>query len=426
MAIFKKWFAGWLCVLSVVWLSGCDIASLTEPTATVVVPTATPEPTVEATPEPYSGAGFDGFLAGLEGSLLRDRPGLVTQYMARLPAGPLTDGERAIFIWLGQATSVLVVGDMNNWDVNAGLPLRHIDGTDFWFGEGRYEPTTRLDYKVVVNGTDWRLDPLNPRTIMSGLGPNSELVMPGYVGPTELEPPTRDYPAGTLTQHTLDSDHLNQIRTFFVYQPASQLVGQSLPSVYFHDGGDYLNLINTPAILDRLIAEGDIPPVVAVFVPPINREAEYSRDKAYINFFADELVPFVQETYGTSVEPAQTGTVGVSLGGLVAVSLGVSRPGTFGLSAAYSGAYTLDDDAIILQIGGQSPPPVRLYLVVGTYETAVGGDALAGDLLGGNQRLVQVLESRGYDFRYTEAHEGHSWGLWQGYLGEGLRWLYGE
>lgn len=409
-----------------VWLSGCDGVPFVEPTATMVVPTDTPEPTIEPTPEPYSGAGFDLFLAELEGSLLRDRPGLVTQYMARLPAGPLTSDNRAIFIWLGQAASVLVVGDMNNWDVNAGLPLRHIDGTDFWFAEASYEPTARLDYKFVVNGSDWRLDPLNPYTIMGGFGPNSELRMSDYVVPPELEPPTTDYPAGTLTQHTLDSTHLNQTRTFFVYQPASQLIGQQLPSVYIHDGGDYLNLIDAPAILDRLIADGDIPPLVAVFVPPINRELEYNRDKAYINFIADELVPFVQETYDTDPAPAQTGTMGVSLGGLMAVSLGTSRPETFGLVGGYSGAYALDNDALIFQIGGQSPPPIRLYLVVGSYETAIGGNDTDGNLLEANQRLVQVLQSRGYAFEYVEAHEGHSWGLWQGYFGAGLRWLYGE
>ena len=34
----------------------------------------------------------------------------------------------------------------------------------------------------MIDGSDWRLDPLNPRQVTGGFGPNSELVMPGWPG----------------------------------------------------------------------------------------------------------------------------------------------------------------------------------------------------------------------------------------------------
>ena len=415
------------CILFASLLAACQggIPAL-EATPSPPPATATPLPATLPAADPYSGAGFDAFLAELEGSLLRDRPALVTRYMAQLPAGPLTDGDRAIFLWQGTARSgVQVVGDMNSWDPAGGLPLRRIEGSDLWVGEARYEPDARLDYKFVVDGGTWLLDPLNPRTMLGGFGPNSELAMPAYQPPPELTPAAGEIPAGTLTEHTLESSALGQTRTFFVYQPASQLIGAKLPSVYIHDGGEYISLIDAPAILDRLIADGAIPPLVAVFIPPVNRTLEYAGSEAYITFLAEELVPFVQATYDTDPSPAQTANVGASLGGLLAVAAAVSRPGVFGLAGGYSGAYSVGGDAVIGALRRAGPLPLRLYLAVGIYELAVSGDPDEGNLLAANQRLVQVLQADGYDYVYVETSQGHSWGQWRDFLGDGLRFLYG-
>jgi len=350
---------------------------------------------------------------------------LVNRYIANLPVAPLTDGNRAIFFWRGTAfDSVQVVGDMNNWDPARGPVLRHIDGTDLWIGDATYETDARLDYKFVIDGAEWVLDPLNPRTILGGFGPNSELAMPDYLLPPELQPPTAPIPTGTITDHTLDSAALEQTRTFFVYAPAGQIIGEKLPAVYIHDGGEYINLIDAPAILDRLIAAGEIPPLVAVFIPPFDRSQEYDRNDAYVQFLADELVPFVRQNYDTDPDPAKTGTLGASLGGLIAVHAGLTRPDTFGLVGGYSGAYTMDNDAVIRQVGRAGTEAVRFYLNVGIYETAVGGDPDTGNLLAANRRLVEALSTGDYDFQYLEAPQGHSWGLWRDYFGDGLRFLY--
>jgi enterochelin esterase family protein len=394
-------------------------------TATPIPATATAEPTATERPEPGSVAGFAAFLEEAEASRPADRQPLVNRYTAELEA-PLVEETTAIFIWRGEAQSVVVVGDMTNWDPEAGLPLTRLEGTDLWYLENEFPAEARLDYKFVVDGQEWRLDPLNPRTMVGGFGPNSELVMGGYEAPAELQPPAGAIPAGSVTRHTLDSAVLGQTRTFHVYSPPGQLIGEALPSVYFHDGGDYLNLIDTPAILDRLIASRAIPPLIAVFIPPVNRELEYNRNDAYVTFLADELAPFVRATYGVDGDPAKTGTAGASMGGLIAVHAALSRPDTFGLALAQSGAYSLDGDAVIERVLMGEDGPARFYLVVGSYETAIGGDSLVGDLLGANRRLRQALQQRFYDVAYQELPQGHSWGLWQATLGDGLRFLYGE
>lgn len=416
------------------WLSGCnDTPDNTLPTSTApvhvqatlsaTVPVVvTPQPTL--TPEATILTLWDAFLVEVNNLSPTERQQRVDTYLATIEVTPLTDGERAIFLWQGEALSVVLAGDMNGWNLDAAAAFQQIANTDLWYLEATFPPDARLDYKIVVNGGNWQLDPLNPRTMLGGFGPNSELVMPGYAAPAEL---SGDAPAGTVTQHRLTSDVLRRERTFYVYTPAQFDPTLVYPSLYVHDGTDYLHLIDTPLILDRLIAAGEIPPLVVVFIPPLQREVEYRRDDAYVTFLADEVVPYVQTQYHTSPDARQTGTLGASMGGLISVYAAAVRPDIFGLVVGQSGAYSLDDDAVIQLIAARPQPlPVHFYLVVGTYETSVGGNDQEGNLLAANQRLVATLESQGIVYRYTELPDGHSWGLWQRQLGAALHFLYGQ
>jgi enterochelin esterase family protein len=152
-----------------------------------------------------------------------------------------------------------------------------------------------------------------------------------------------------------------------------------------------------------------------------------------MSFLADELVPFVQATYGTDPDSARTGTLGASLGGVAALYAAISRPDVFKLAAGQSGAYSVNSDALVrqlqaqrqedLQAGDLSGGQTRIYLVVGTYETAVAINGDSGDLLAANRRLEESLSELGITHQLDERPEGHSWGLWQGTLGRALDYL---
>jgi enterochelin esterase family protein len=292
-----------------------------------------------------------------------------------------------------------------------------------WYYAAEFEPNARLDYKFVLNGADYRLDPLNPNTVRGGFGENSELVMPEYQRPPELLPTAEEIPAGTVSSHTLNSSYLNHTRTFYVYQPPGQLVGAKLPAVYFNDGTDFLNIIDAPAILDRLIAGRQIPPVIAVFVLPVIRSEDYTLNENYAHFMALELVPFIQANFDADPAPEKTAVLGPSLGGLAAVHTAVLHPDVFGLAAGQSGAYSVNDGALLRRIAGQGAPGVKFYLVVGSYETAVSGSSDEGNLLEANRQLADILEDKGYPYLYEELPQGHSWGLWQSTIGRALGYL---
>jgi enterochelin esterase family protein len=253
--------------------------------------------------------------------------------------------------------------------------------------------------------------------------------MPGYEIPTELLPSEMVIPQGMITSHTIDSSYVNQTRTFFVYEPAGQIVGGKLPTIYFNNGTQYLNLIDTPAILDSLIAKRIIPPLIAVFVPPINISQEYMLEDAYVAFLADELVPYVQQAYDADPNPEKTGVMGSSLGGLAAVYTAFTRPDVFGLAAGQSGDYGVNENKLIQlakrhQAGTANSQPVRYYLVAGTYETADGDES--GTILVANRRLAEALDTTDQVFLYEERPEGQSLGLVEGTIGRALAFLYGN
>jgi enterochelin esterase family protein len=349
---------------------------------------------------------------------------LVNRFLAQIENGPIMDGNRVIFIYQGAAHTVQLNGDMNSWIMAEAMSLTRLEGTDMWYLTADIDPKARLEYQYIVNGTDIRLDPLNANSFRGVFGLNSELVMPGYIPPPELLPTADEIPAGTLSTHTIDSSFLNQTRTVIVYQPPGQLVGAKLPSVYFNDGSDFLNLIDTPEILDRLIAARQIPPLIAVFIPPIIRNDDYNRNEAYADFMAEELVPIVQANFGADPAADKTAVLGASRGGLAAVHTAVLHPEVFGLVAGLSGAYSTDDGALLLRVAGQGAPGVNFYLVVGTYETAVSGTPTEGNLLEVNRLLVDILEEKEYPYLYEELPEGHSWGLWEATIGQGLSYLF--
>lgn len=389
--------------------------------------------------DPYAGlegeavgslAVWDRFFAHA-GSLDREaRSAALDRLWGNLEAVPVYRDTVALFLYRGEADRVVIAGDMNGWNPDRGIKMKRLAGTNLWHARVHFEPTARLDYKFVIDGDRWIVDPHNPRTMPGGFGPNSELRMPGYEAAWFLDPRFdrlgEAAPAGRLYEHSIWSEALGVNRRFAIYTPHGwQLAFQRpSPSLYLNDGSDYLRLIDTPELLDRMIARGTIPPLVVIFIDTEDRRAEYVPNEKYLSFLTDELIPFVQWEYRTSPDPGLTAILGVSMGGLSSVYAGVARPDVFGLVGAHSGAF-LYGGAEVLALAEHAPSlPLRFALTVGTYERAVSGDSNEGDLLTAQRRLAAILADRGANCRVVERPEGHSWGLWRGDLDNTLGFLF--
>jgi enterochelin esterase-like enzyme len=313
-------------------------------------------------------------------------------------------------IYRGAANSVTVAGDANNWSPSANS-LIHIYATDFWYYSAYFESDARLDYKFVLNGSNWILDPRNPYTCSGGFGPNSELRMPAYVPAPEIvyDP---SIPHGALHDTTFFSTNLNNSRRIRVYTPPNyNSETQRYGVILFHDGLEYISLAQTNNVLDYLIGHHRIRPVIAVFVPPVNRTPEYAGDQQnqFTAFIMNEVMPWVDASYRTVSDPAQRAVLGASYGGNISLWIGMNYPGVFGCIAPQS-SYIQPN----IQTRFQNDPPlsVRLYLDLGTYDIP--------ELIPMVHQFVTTLQQHGYDYRFIEYPEGHSWGNWRAHIDNAL------
>lgn len=203
-------------------------------------------------------------------------------WKSRKKAGqiPLVAGDSVTFLYRGSvpaelkglgATSVAWAGDFNSWGSkpfdNKG---RRIRNTSIWVLSASFPSTSRLDYKVIINGKDWILDPDNPYYQYAGVGggtPNSELRMPGWKrDPAQEENP--NVAKGNLKAGSILSTHMGYEIRYIVYTPAGTPADAPLPPLYVTDGSEYLDarLGNMPLVLDNLIATKKINPIKVVFV----------------------------------------------------------------------------------------------------------------------------------------------------------------
>lgn len=328
---------------------------------------------------------------------------------------------RALFAFRSPAERVFLAGDMNGWSTSA-QPFERLAGTDLHVLEIEVADGARLDYKLVVSGTEWTLDPWNPRTMTGGYGPNSELRTPAYVPSVEVE--TRpETVTGSWTDVTIESRAMGGPRRAFVWSPDPSGAARPLPVLYLLDGTDYRDFARAHVVAGNLLASRAIPPIALVLVPAVDRRSEYERSEVFERFLADELLPQVEARWPVRRNAAGRGVMGASLGGFAALSVTARRPGVFGRCGAQSTGGGADGgfDALLADLARLPAGSVRFHLDAGTFEAAFHGF----DLLSLTRRLRGAL-SRRQQVQYREVPEGHSWGSWRARLPEALTFFWGD
>lgn len=358
---------------------------------------------------------FEDFLAQVNSTPIDQRQALVDSFMDTVPAFPLVEQDTlAHFLYQGNATSMTVPGDANAWNISA-FPMARIEGTDLWYRTESFERDARLDYKFVLNGSQWILDPRNPNTCTGGFGPNSELAMPEYIRPPEIEY-YPDIPHGTLQDTSFFSVNMGNARTIRVYLPPSYSAStDSFGMILFHDGLEYISLANANNVLDYLIHQELIEPLIAVFIPPVNRNAEYAGglQEQFSHFIVDEVIPWIDARFRTIPDPHKRAVLGASNGGNISLWLALHHWEVFGKAAAQS-SYIQSS----ISDGYLNGPllEVQLYLDLGTYDIPM--------LIPLVRNFIPILQARGYVYEYQEYHEGHSWGFWRAHIDDALRMFF--
>ncbi|MCX6226348.1 MAG: alpha/beta hydrolase-fold protein [Bacteroidia bacterium] len=334
---------------------------------------------------------------------------------------PFRLGDSVAFLYKGEANTVSWAGDFNDWKpAQPGNTGTKSGQSDIWIAVQKFPVDARLDYKIVVDDK-WILDPDNPYRQMSGMGPNSELHMPGWKFPdeTKLSP---DVIRGNLSDNILiKSEKLGYQVNYKVYTPYNYVSCESLPVIYVTDGQDYAEDEKGAmlVILDNLIYAGEIKPVIAVFLDPREpgndknnrRMQEYVCNQKYADFIGDELVPLIDKSYKTHACPDDRAILGTSLGGMNSAWFGAVRINDFHLLGIQSPAF---NKTVLDRFARLDWLPFRVYMTTGVIN----------DTQQQALEMKQILEKNKVDFVYREVNEGHSWGNWRALLGDMLRWFF--
>ncbi len=360
---------------------------------------------------------FNDFLASIDTSETKaERTEVITHYLPVMEEQgiPFIEGDTVIFIYVGKANMVVLAGDFNDW--LGSDTLIAIDSTDFFYLRRIFEPTARLDYKFIVNG-NWMLDPKNPNTCTGGYGPNSELAMPAYVQPWEIN----SYPAvakGSLSTINFHSTIMNVNYQVQVYLPPGydNSGATAYPVIYVQDGQEYISLAGMNNILDNLLDSNKIDPVIGIFLRPSDRNEEYGFALRfdYKEFIIQELIPYIDANYPTIKLPACRLIMGTSLGANISGLIAYEHPEIFGNCGLHSPAFWVNSYEVAKWYMDSLPKSVKLYWVAGTYE----------ELGVPWQTFADSLEAKGYTFGWNIYHEGHSWGLWRATCDEILPFFF--
>ena len=272
---------------------------------------------------------------------------------------PLVQEDSVLFLYKGQAQSISWMGDFNGWGYDRSFKSTgtNISGTDIWFLKTSFPKDARLDYKVLVNGSEWIIDPYNPNQQWSGVGggsPNSELRMPNWK-PDPASIVADQIPAGKLqTDILFNSESLGYQITYSIYLPHSYTNSIKYPVIYVTDGYEYLHerMGNMKVVLDNLIAQKKIEPLIAVFIDhrePVNRSnnrrmQELAMNAKYLTFFENEFIPQIESSFSTYTTADKRAILGTSMGGLTSAYFAFTKPGIFGMSGIQSPAFRYKPD----------------------------------------------------------------------------------
>jgi enterochelin esterase-like enzyme len=257
----------------------------------------------------------------------------------------------------------------------------------------------------------------------------------------EAHPDSReraDVPKGTVKQMPPWQSKIFEgtKRDWWVYVPAQYRPETPAAVMVFQDGAGPKDYV--PTVFDNLIAKGDIPVIVGIFINPgmradggSNRSFEYDTlSDQYARFLLEEILPEVEKTVKLRHDAASRAITGASSGGICSFTVAWERPNEFSKVLSWIGSFTNIANGKTLREGGHNyealvrktfpRKPIRVFLQDGEndLDNANGNWPLA------NQTLAKSLAYAGYDYKFEYGHGFHSNRHGRAILPDSLRWLW--
>jgi sugar lactone lactonase YvrE/enterochelin esterase-like enzyme len=277
---------------------------------------------------------------------------------------------------------------------------------------------------------------------------SSTLVASAFAAEEFIESPLHrenpNVPKGTVTQMPVWHSKIfpGTTRDWWIYVPAQYKPEQAAAVMVFQDGHGYTSRTGhwrAPVVFDNLIASGDMPVTIGIFINPghepskgppknawsgSNRSLEYnSLGDRYARFLLEEILPEVEKTYRLAQDPELRAICGSSSGGIAAFTVAWERPDAFRKVLSTIGSFTnlAGGNAYPSLIRKTERKPIRVYL----EDSSADVDNQFGSWPWANKQMDAALRYMGYDVRFdfVEGY-GHNSKHGGSVFPEALKWLW--
>ena len=232
---------------------------------------------------------------------------------------------------------------------------------------------------------------------------------------------------------------LNRSRQVRLYLPP--LYGTSdknYPVLYMHDGQNvfdnataYAGEWGVDETLNELAATGQLELIVVAIdnggeqrmteLNPVDH-AEFGKaeGKAYIEFIANTVKPYIDQHYRTLADVEHTGIMGSSMGGLISHYAILQFPQVFGKAGIFSPSYWAAGQQVSWFENQPAAKDTRLYFYMGGKE----GDSMVPDV----ERVYQAVLTKGHATEQTKYHlvadADHNEAAWRNEFKTAVVWLF--
>jgi enterochelin esterase-like enzyme len=376
------------------------------------------------------GSRFEVFVSGLRSMDESQRDTAVKRFISTFPNTPIIEKDSVVSLyWFGKSKYVFINGDLQyGWAAPDTMEMVPCGENRFFFRTYTVPADARLDYQFTID-TTVTTDPRNPSVTPSGYGPHSEIAMPGFK-PDPVRQFRIDVPHGTVGSMLFTSrDTSIKPRQVKIYVPAGYKDLSHLPVLYVLDGLEAMEYMSYPNVLDNLIADRKISPVLVVFIPPAERFPEFIgiKNHSFMNAICNELVPLIDRKFRTVREPAHRGITGISAGGYMALLTVMSRPGTFlcgaGQSPTLTDQFYRSFHSFLMM--DKMRQLIRLYFDVGRFDLP-GGAFSNLSFLEANKNLDGEMKKAKINHVFRVFNDGHEWANWRERTDDILVYFFGQ
>src|SRR5262245_45277833 len=331
------------------------------------------------------------------------------------------------------AREVAVVGDIIGYNASTNR-MACLPGSDLHYLTTQIPLDAQIEYVFAVDNPQpapcdrdsWlqrcKIDPLNPSQIVEihPLRAFSTLAMPNSRRTPELE--DESAARGSVAFHVVGSAARGDWRRVWVYLPPEyDPLTRRYPALYLNDGEAYLLSARAPEIVDALLAQVEIVPMIMVFVQSQEPcDAAALLDERFVRFLADELAPWIDTHYATSADPRERTVGGAGLGAALSLYTALERPDAFGRVIAQSppaGQLAEQITPLLDRNAARGFGAPHCYVDSGRYQPA--------EVVQGAQSLCDALLAGGAAVSYQSFAGDGSFLSWRTTLPDALRFHFG-